>query len=246
MNLELRLSIFLVLLAGCDANLPGKPNPEDRPIPPDRVLTFDALFSRQCAGCHGADGKLGPAPPLNDPLFRAIVPASALEKVLQEGRAETPMTAFAHKNGGTLTEAQIQVLIHEIKGTRYRIDDESGPKWGPVEPAPAAVPPYLMPEKPGNAERGATLFVQACADCHGDNGSGVTIDGKLRNKINDQAFLALISDQAIRRIIITGRPDLGMPTYAQKRGRSRGFQPLTSEEIADLGALLASWRKGKS
>ena len=104
----------------------GKPNPKDRPIPPDKILSFDALFSRQCAGCHGADGKLGPAPPLNDPLFRAIVPAAALEKALQEGRAETPMTAFAHKNGGTLTQAQIQVLVHEIKGTRYRKDDEGG------------------------------------------------------------------------------------------------------------------------
>ena len=52
------------------------------------------------------------------------------------------------------------------------------------------------------------------------------------------AFLALISDQASRRIIITGRPDLGMPNYAETDGRPEDFQPLTSAEIDDLVALL--------
>ena len=35
--------------------------------------------------------------------------------------------------------------------------------------------------------------------------------------MNEPDFLALVSDQALRRIIITGRPDLGMPNY--RRGR---------------------------
>ena len=61
--------------------------------------------------------------------------------------------------------------------------------------------------------------------------------------INDRAFLALISDQALRRIIITGRHDLGMPNYAQTDGRPDDFKPLTSEEIDELVALLASWRR---
>jgi len=246
--------------AGCDANLPGKPNPKDRPKTPDKVTAFDTLFGRNCAGCHGKDGKLGPAPPLNDPLFRAIVPAAALEKTLNEGRLGTAMAVFAHKNGGTLTAAQIQVLVHEIKGIRYRtiefkpeggkwethvVADENGiaPTWGPVKPAPASTPPYSQPEGSGNAENGAILFAEACFRCHGLNGAGIERDGKLRNKINDQAFLELISNQALRRIIITGRPDLGMPDYAKKTGRAANFQPLNSTDVADLVALLASWRK---
>jgi cytochrome c oxidase cbb3-type subunit 3/ubiquinol-cytochrome c reductase cytochrome c subunit len=64
--------------------------------------------------------------------------------------------------------------------------------------------------------------------------------------INDRAFLALISDQALRRIIITGRPDLGMPNYAESAGRPKGYKPLTSGEIADVVALLAYWRQGGS
>jgi mono/diheme cytochrome c family protein len=253
--------LIVVILAGCDANLPGKPNPKNRPITPDKVLAFDTLFGRNCAGCHGKGGTFGPAPPLNDPLFRAIVPTAALEKTLNEGRPGTPMAVFAHKNGGTLTAPQIQVLVHEIKGIPYRIVEENvddkvtikivadekgkAPKWGPVKPAPANTPPYSLPKESGNADNGMKVFARACASCHGRNGVGIVIEEKLMNKINEPAFLALISNQAMRRIVITGRSDLGMPSYAEKEGRTDGFQPLSSTDIADLVALLADWRKGK-
>jgi mono/diheme cytochrome c family protein len=224
------------------------------------VLAFDTLFGRNCAGCHGQNGTLGPAPPLNDPLFRAIVPLAALEKTLSDGRPGTAMAVFAHKNGGTLTAAQIQVLVHEIKGIAYRIveedangkvkthivADEKGdtPKWGIVKPAPASTPAYDLPQKSGDAKNGAKLFAQACSRCHGDNGTGIPRpDKSLKNRINEPAFLALISNQALRRIMITGRSDLGMPDYSDKMGRAEGFHALTSEDINDLVALLASWRK---
>jgi cytochrome c oxidase cbb3-type subunit III len=242
-----------LIAAGCDFNLPGKPNPKNRPVPAEDVLTFATLYNTNCAGCHGPDGKQGPAPPLNDPLFRAIVPLDDLKKVLDLGRPGTSMAPFAHDNGGPLTPAQIQVLIHGVKGLRYRIEpkistawqpQEIAPPWGAVEPAPTSIPPYALGKGGGSEQRGAKLFAQACASCHGDNGKGIVRDDQIRNKINDQTFLALISDQALRRIIITGRPDLKMPNYSQKNGRSPDFQPLTSAEIDDLVALLSSGRKG--
>ncbi len=58
----------------------------------------------------------------------------------------------------------------------------------------------------------------------------------------DPDFLDLISDQALRRIIITGRPDLGMPTYHDKDMRPGDFEPLTSAEIDQLVALLSARR----
>jgi cytochrome c oxidase cbb3-type subunit 3 len=246
--------------AGCD--LPGRPDPKDRPIPAEKVLTFDKLFSRNCAGCHGKDGTLGPAPPLNDPLFRAIVPVVELERVLTYGRPGTSMPAFAHSQGGPLSAAQVQLLVHEIKGVPYRIVKKHAPgqlkveivaaaegiapQWGAVALAADSIPPYSLRRDLGNGEKGTKLFARACASCHGPNGEGKLKDGKVLKKINDRAFLALISDQALRRIIITGRPDLKMPNYAQKAGRPDDFQPLTSAEIADLSALLSSWRQGLS
>jgi cytochrome c oxidase cbb3-type subunit III len=238
----------------------------DRPVPIEKVLAFDALYSRNCAGCHGKDGTTGPAPPLNDPLFRAVVPKEVLEAVLSNGRKQgqtlTAMAPFAHDNGGPLSAAQVQVLVHEIKGVKYRIveslvngkmqvnveADEQGivPQWGMVAPAPASTPSYALPKTAGDAKMGGQVFVRACAGCHGANGEGIVRDGKLCNKINDPTFLSLISNQQIRRIIITGRSDLKMPDYSQKTGREESFQPLTSAQIADLGALLGEWRIGKT
>jgi mono/diheme cytochrome c family protein len=228
------LTLLVVLAAGCDP--PGKPTEEDRPVPADQVKDFDTLYSTRCAGCHGADGKLGPAPPLNDPLFLAIVPDAVLQHVISEGRAVTatqksPMPAFARGKGGPLTDAQVKVLAEGIKK-----------HWGP--PASGSPPPYLSPTGgKGEDREGLGVFARACAGCHGKEGQGVERDGRVRRTINEPAFLALISDRELRRIIITGRPDLGMPAYDGKDSRPADFRPLTSAQIDDLVALLASWRQ---
>ncbi len=120
--------LVLCWLIGCD--LPGRPNPADCPVPPDQSLKFAVLYGQNCAGCHGSEGKLGPAPSLNDPLFRAIVPESELQGVITKGRKKSLMPAFAKANGGVLTEAQIQVLVMEIKGISYKIVRETSRRRG--------------------------------------------------------------------------------------------------------------------
>ena len=64
--------VVVSLLAGC--NYPGQPNEKDKFVAPSKVVDFGKLFAKNCAGCHGKDGQLGPAPPLNDAVFLAIVP----------------------------------------------------------------------------------------------------------------------------------------------------------------------------
>jgi cytochrome c oxidase cbb3-type subunit 3/ubiquinol-cytochrome c reductase cytochrome c subunit len=249
-----------LLTVGC--GLPGRPDPAERPVPADRVLKFSVLYRQNCAGCHGVDGKLGPAPPLNNPLFRAIVPMEELKGILAKGRNKTLMPAFANENGGVLTATQIQVLENEIKGIPYRIvekqeagvnelevvADASGisPAWGTPEQPPKGVPSYAHSASPsGNKERGASVFARACAVCHGNQGQGIEQESRMVRAINDPVFLALISNQALRRYAITGRPDRGMPGYAQARPGNPHFVPLTDREVTDLVALLASWRKEK-
>lgn len=220
-----RIALLLLLLAGCD--WPGKPKDTDRPIPAEQIADFDKLYGMHCAGCHGADGEEGPAPPLKDPLFLAIVPDEVLRRVIREGRTGTPMTAFAKDKGGPLTENQIDLLARGIKR-----------RWARAEQPKRKPPPYLLSDaKPGDKKAGLKVFARDCIMCHGEHGEG----GEDAGAINDPAFLALVSDQALRRIIITGRPDFEMPNYIK-----RGDEKLTSQEINDLVALLAYWRVGGS
>ena len=206
-------------------------------MPADQVTDFGPLYATHCAGCHGADGKLGPAPPLNDPLFLAIVPDEELLRVITEGRAVTPaqnspMPAFARDRGGPLAAAQVKALAEGIKQ-----------RWRPIRHE--ALPHYLAP--PGandaNKKEGQRVFARACAGCHGSQGQGGNDGEQPVGAISDRAFLALVSDQALRRYVITGRPDLGMPPFDGNIGRPEEFRPLSSVEIDELVALLASWRR---
>ena len=53
------------------------------------------------------------------------------------------------------------------------------------------------------------------------------------------AYLALVSDQALRTAVIVGRSDLGMPNWsANISGR-----PMSPQEISDVVAWLASHRQ---
>jgi mono/diheme cytochrome c family protein len=136
-------------------------------------------------------------------------------------------------------------------GRRVEVVADTGgisPRWGvPPEP-PEAVPPYRKPlassngHRAGTMEKGALAFARACAVCHGAHGQGIEKGGEQRRAINDPVFLALMSNQALRRYVITGRPDLGMPSYADARPDDPHFVPLTDQEVTDLVALLASWR----
>jgi cytochrome c oxidase cbb3-type subunit 3/ubiquinol-cytochrome c reductase cytochrome c subunit len=255
------LLIVAAMLSGCD--LPGQPKTADRPWSGDQVADFDTLYKTRCAGCHGADGRLGPAPPHNDPLFLAIVPDAELLRVIREGRRVTPdqkspMPAFAVEEGRSLSSAQAKAWA-ELKKEFHAAPKVQGPlteaeiqvlaggikkRWGPPASLTGSVPPYLAPAgSTANKDEGGRVFARACAGCHGKEGQGIEKDGRLRRKINDSAFLALISDQALRRYAITGRPDFGMPPYDGKDDRPPDFQPLTSQEISNLVALLAHWRQ---
>ena len=144
------------------------------------------------------------------------------------------MPAFAHARGGPLTDAQIRALADGIKK-----------RWGSAASGEAP-PPYFSSADSGrgNPDEGARVFARACAGCHGGQGQGGEHGGRPVGAINKPAFLALISDKALRRTAITGRPDLGRPAYDGTAGRPADFRPLTSAQIDDLVALLKSWRQG--
>ena len=221
-------AVMVAWTVGCSGS--SGLRPAARPVRSDRVTDFATLYGRHCAGCHGADGQFGPAPPLNDPTFLAIVPDAVLLQLVAEGRPGTPMPAFARAKGGTLTDEQVQAIAGGIKS-----------RWKAAQPA-APPPDYLVAADrgKGDATRGRAAFERACASCHGEDGRGG--DGKV-GPIHDPAFLALISDQAVRRYIITGRRDLKMPDFAGTSGRPPSFRTLGPADVADLVELVAAWRR---
>ena len=135
-----------------------------------------------------------------------------------------------------MTEQQVEILAKGIK-----------PRWRGESMAvnAEAYPPYLLPAGvAGKAEDGAKLFSVACATCHGEKGQGGKRDDKVVGAINDWAFLSLCSDQVLRRYIITGRPDLGMPHCKDMNWRKfPEFKPLTDNDVTALTNLLIEWRE---
>src|SRR5262244_1114962 len=105
------LLLGMCMLAGC-SRLPGKPGPGPEVPRPDSVLDPVVLFNQNCAGCHGLDGKNGPAMMLSDSVYLAIVDDESLRSTISKGRPGTAMSAFAQKEGGMLTDEQIDAIVH--------------------------------------------------------------------------------------------------------------------------------------
>ena len=227
------------LSSGCNDNFPGKPNPADVYRLPQDVTKFAPLYALRCAGCHGADGTAGAGPPLNDALYLSLVTDDELHHIIADGRAGTLMPAWSEKNGGPLTEKQVTALIEGIRANWQAGDANELPKNAPPLMPPASAASSTAAAT-STATAGAKVWTTACAGCHGPNGEGADIGGAL----HDPAFLALSSDQVLRRYIITGRSDLSehMPGFAETDGRDENFKPLTAQDVTDLVALLAQWR----
>ena len=113
-GIALATLVILILTAGCD-RLPGKPTLEERWKAATEVTDFSQLYALNCSGCHGADGRLGAARPLNDPLYLALVSAATLRAVIARGVPGTSAPAFAQQAGGPLTDKQIDILVEGMR-----------------------------------------------------------------------------------------------------------------------------------
>jgi cytochrome c oxidase cbb3-type subunit 3/ubiquinol-cytochrome c reductase cytochrome c subunit len=206
-------------LTGCDA-LPGRPTLATLEVAPGEEMAFERLFARNCAGCHGPTGRLGPARPLNDPVYLAVVPAERVRDVIARGVPGTAQPPFALSFGGPLTDQQIDVLVRGINDRWQRPGAVAGQRLPAYEAGRPADGP------PGDVERGRGVFTAACARCHVGN-------------VTDPSYLALVSDQHLRTTVIAGRSDLGMPDW---RGDG-GSAALTAQQISDVVAWLVAQRR---
>jgi mono/diheme cytochrome c family protein len=212
----------MTLLSGC-APPPGQPRKGSETLAPNEVLEFGTLYSENCAGCHGTDGRGGAAIALADPVYLAIADKDAMRKVIANGVRGTSMPAFAQSAGGMLTDKQIDVVTNEIRS-----------RWSRQGILDGANPPSYSPKSTGSAQHGEVAYKTYCASCHGPAGQG----GPKGSAITDGSFLALVSDQGLRTIVIAGRPELGAADW---RGNVPG-KPMSDPEITDVVTWLASRR----
>src|SRR5262245_16944746 len=210
------------MLSACGSP-PGQPRQGTETLAPHDIVAFDTLYSANCAGCHGASGRGGVGLSLGDPVYLAIVDDTAMRTAIANGVRGTSMPAFAQRAAGTLTDQQIDVLVREIRS-----------RWSRPGILDAVHPPSYAPTSVGDAARGQTAFATFCASCHGHNGRG-TATG---SAISSDPFLALVSDQGLRTMVIAGRPELGAPDW---RGNVPG-KPMSEQEVTDVVAWLASRR----
>jgi cytochrome c oxidase cbb3-type subunit 3 len=214
--------VSMIVLVGCSSP-PGQPPKSSEILAPNEVTDFRTLYAENCAGCHGPEGRGGAAIALADPVYLAIADDASMHKVVANGVKGTSMPAFAESAGGMLTNKQIDVITAEVRS-----------RWSRPGILNGANPPAYAASSAGNARQGEVVYGTYCASCHGTQGQG----GKKGSAITNDSFLALVSDQGLRTIVITGRPELGAPDW---RGNVPG-KAMSNQEITDVVAWMASHR----
>jgi cytochrome c oxidase cbb3-type subunit 3 len=209
-------------LCGC-TNAPGRRGPGEMPVVPSEISDFSTLYAQNCAGCHGLEGKGGAAIALANPVYLAIADDVVLHRATVSGIPGTSMPAFAQSAGGMLTRKQVDVIVSGIRE-----------RWSTPDVFHGADPPPYSSSGPGDSARGSEVYATYCSSCHGAGGRG----GQKARSIVDGSFLALVNDQELRTIVITGRPELGAPDWrSDVPGR-----PMTAQEVSDVVAWLAFQR----
>jgi cytochrome c oxidase cbb3-type subunit 3 len=217
------LAVFSVIMLSACSTPHGQPRNNSEVMPPDQVADFGTLYAENCAACHGAQGRGGAAIGLANPVYLAIVDETTVRNIVAKGVRGTSMPAFAQPAGGMLTKQQIDVITSGMFSS-----------WGHKELLDGANLPSYAAKATGNVDHGQAVFGKYCASCHGSEGRGTSKGSAITN----DSFLALVSDQALRTIVITGRPELGAPDW---RGDVSGM-PMADQEITDVVAWLASRR----
>ncbi|MHB8217525.1 MAG: c-type cytochrome [Candidatus Sulfotelmatobacter sp.] len=220
-TLDIVVLVAFFACAACSSSS-GVRRPELAVVPPSEIADFNALYERNCAGCHGMNGKGAAAMALANPVFLAIADDTVIRRIASNGVSGTPMPAFAQSAGGMLTEKQIDALITGIRS------------WAKPNALDGQTPPPYIASGPGDSKRGAEAYRTYCSSCHGANGRG----GSKASSIVSGSYLALVSDQQLRTIVIAGRPELDAPDW---RGDVEG-RPMSAQEISDVVAWLSSQR----
>ncbi|NIR30277.1 MAG: c-type cytochrome [Gammaproteobacteria bacterium] len=180
------------------------------------------LYARNCAACHGAQGRGGVGVPLALADFQAIATDEYLGRTIRLGRPGRVMPAFPQ-----LSDAEVEVIVSHLRG---------------MAPASAEVELVEGPLE-GDPERGARLYQTHCASCHGADGEGGEGTGVTFSRprelpiiapaLNNSGFLAAASDELIKTTLMYGREGTPMGSFLE--------QGLSERDIDDVVAYVRSF-----
>lgn len=96
------------------------------PSTADQVALGAELYALNCASCHGADGKSGYAPALNNPEFLHAASDGFLIATIARGRKGTPMRAFGPGPASlaVLDHAELRAILGFLRSWERREEEQ--------------------------------------------------------------------------------------------------------------------------
>jgi cytochrome c oxidase cbb3-type subunit III len=188
------------------------------------------IYHENCALCHGAngEGRIGATLSKDWPSIR---PDLTVKTTIANGISGSTMPAWSQTNGGPLTDEQIEdvtyyILSWQSSGVpQVNFGPTSTPR-PPLEPIPGVV---------GDPNRGAVLYDENCAVCHGANG-----EGRSGANLSD-SWASIRADLTVKTTISNGISGSTMPAWAQANGG-----PLTETDINDITSFVLTLDTGVS
>jgi mono/diheme cytochrome c family protein len=192
--------------------------------PPEERELGARIYSDNCLVCHGEGGKgrVGAELSKNWPAIR---PDLLVRSIIETGVSGSVMPAWSQKHGGPLSDDEIDALVTYILSWQTG-EFELVPTRHPATRRPPITP---IPELQGDPNRGAVLFDENCAFCHGLSGEGRI--GKTLFK----AWPGVRPDLFIANAIHNGVPNSVMPAWGKENGG-----PLNKGEIDDVVSFILS------
>jgi mono/diheme cytochrome c family protein len=218
-HIALALLVALIALSfGVDVNAQEGVDPE--------ILQLGAeIYEGNCAVCHGSggEGRLGATLSKNWPSIR---PDAQIRATIERGVIGSVMPGWSLGNGGPLSDEEIDALVV------YILNWETGGlvAVAPLATATARPPITPVPDVTGDPNRGAVLYDQNCALCHGTNGEG-RVGATLAKD-----WPSIRPDLTVKARISNGVPGSVMPAFSQGNGG-----PMTEGDINDIVAYIMTW-----